>query len=59
MIETICFVAAIILVLLFMPWFMHILNLFTGLIPAELLIFLTIALFIRFILFVIHRGADS
>lgn len=58
MIETICFVAGIILIVLFTPWFMHILSLFTGA-PGVLLLFLNLALLIRFILFVIHRGADS
>lgn len=58
MIETICFVAGIILIVLFTPWFMHILSLFNGA-PGVLLLFLNLALLIRFILFVIHRGADS
>lgn len=59
MIETICFVAAIILIILFTPWFVHIANIFVGVIPGELLVFLSLAVVIRFILFVIHRGADS
>lgn len=58
MIETICFVAAIILIALFSPWFLHVLGLFNGA-PAVLILFLELALVIRFILFVIHRGADS
>lgn len=59
MIETICFLAAILLIVIFTPWFTHIANIFIGVIPAELLVFLTLAVVIRFILFVIHRGADS
>lgn len=59
MIETICLVAAILLILLFAPWFIHITQLFVGVIPGYLLTFLGLALVIRFILFVIHRGADS
>lgn len=58
MIETICFVAGIILIVIFTPWFMHVLSFFNGA-PAVLILFLNIALVLRFILFVIHRGADS
>lgn len=59
MIETICFIASILLLVLFAPWFLHIANMFINVIPGTLLTFTAIALVVRFILFVIHRGADS
>lgn len=57
MIETICIVAAIIMVILFTPWIVHITGLFVGVIPQSILAFAEIALVIKFILFVIHRGS--
>lgn len=59
MMEIIVIVCAIILILLFMPWFMHIAGLFINIIPGYLLVFANLALIVKFILFVIHRGDNS
>lgn len=59
MIEIIIIICAIILILLFMPWFLHIAGLFINIIPSYLLLFMNLALIIKFILFVIHRGSNS
>lgn len=59
MMETIIIICAIVIILLFMPWFLHVANLFIGTIPTYLLVFMNLALIIKFILFVIHRGDNS
>lgn len=54
--EVLIVVCAILVIILFLPWITYLVGLFTNIIPAYFLVFLAIALVVRYILFVIHRG---
>jgi len=52
-------IIAILIIVMCLPLITHFTNLFIGIIPTSLLTFLTIAVLLKIILFIIHRGDEG
>lgn len=59
MMEIIYLVVAIIILIIISPYLIHITNLFTSLVPDQLLLFLGFVIAIKIVLFIIHRGDEG